>query len=407
MEVTAGWSLWTLWTQWSAASWPFGVLWYNLSAMRSTPSIATFLALVCSLTFVLMVPQMGFAKERKAKTKTKAARVAKTAASVECVDPSSGNKAQVRISEIREGLARVRRAMQKHGVHILDLPAAVRDRHVNLDKFMEAENWCSVYSQVTDIEGALGMTKIDQAFITAKFARVERWGRKVTEPATNEKVGRLMANAAAQLADGHFEKANGLLNNVIAAIFAINDVWRVPAGILDLDDGEGPVSGAEQITKQEVEEGCPVLGKSGKSNSEEFQKTLTKLRILMNTRGVRPMDYKGGEKLAIDLQNYARLAAYWPAVRIACAMLARTNQIEIDLGVVQKRFLRAKNLKESRGLGAVDEERFKELVRAASDQIMKREFDAAHRSLETLLVLVGEPAEPADTLPAEPSDTLP
>jgi hypothetical protein len=320
--------------------------------------------------------------------------------SVSCIDPATGEKASVGVGSIKSGLDRVRRAMKRYGVHILDLPDSVQERHANLHQFKAEKNWCVLNSHYQDIEVALETMRLDQSFVSEKFARVERWMRdSLVSNRPQAQAERRLAKAAAQMADGRFESANRTLNKVMAQVFGSDDTWKLPAQLPQGDDAGGGAVETPAIDTREVEAGCPAFAERGNATPAELDTTLSNLRDLMDRRVVRPLDLKGGEELVADLESYTKLRAVWPATRIACALLHRTRSLEIDLGVVQKRFQRVKNLKEKRGIEPAAEERFKELVRNASRKIMAREYSSAYDELEDLLVVLGEPNPPSASLP--------
>ncbi len=318
------------------------------------------------------------------------------AKSVQCTDPSTGDQTRVSVRAVKSGLNRVKRALDRYGIHVLDLPRAVQERHSYLPQFTADKNWCVLNSHVVAIEDALGMMAIDRRFVSEKFARVERWMRTgIEQPARKTQAERWLANAAAQMADQRYEQANRQLNRVMGAVFGSDDTWKLPKELPDAEEVTGSQVSAPPIETREVEAGCPVLAERGRATADDLKSILGKLRRLMDSRTVRPLDLDGGEQLVTDLESYRKLRAIWPATRIACALVERTRTLEVDLGVVQKRFQRAKNLKEQRGLPAGSEDRFKQLVRSASEQIMQRQFEQAHQDLEALLVLVGESSRPS------------
>ena len=122
------------------------------------------------------------------------------AAPTKCPDPNTGEKKPIRVGQVKRGLKQVRKAMQKYGVHILDLPEAIQGRHAHLAEFLAQKKWCTIQSHATDIDDALTHMAIDQTFVSDKFSRVERWARTATE-SRKEKIDRHVANAAAQMAD--------------------------------------------------------------------------------------------------------------------------------------------------------------------------------------------------------------
>jgi hypothetical protein len=319
---------------------------------------------------------------------------------VECTDPATGDRKTIVVGRVQENLQAARRTMKKYSVHILDLSEALQERHQYLQQFLDEKNWCVVNTHALALETALSTTHIDQSFVADKFSRVERWARvAVTQPERQTRIERMMATAAAQMSDRRFEQANALLTDVIALIFGSPDTWKLPAELPAPPDGDGKTVSTPKITTAEVQAGCPALAKAGRANREELEAAIDRLGKLMDSRSLRPLDIKGGEALIGDLASYRRLAATWPAARIVCAMLDRVGQVEIDLGVVSKRFHRVKNLHEGKPLAGDGEERFRELVRTTSQAIIDSRFAEAHTALEALLVMLGEPARPSATLP--------
>jgi hypothetical protein len=326
---------------------------------------------------------------------TPAAGLAKPA---ECTDPATGAKTVIRPGRAQRDLKALRRTMEKYGVHILDLPQAVQERHRNLPDFIANKDWCAVYAQVIAIEDALGRIHIDQSFISAKFTRVERLARSVN-PATLPEIERMMAKAAAQMADRRFEKTNAVLNRVVTKVLGFSDVWRLPKSLPDSEVKATAEAKAPPIDAKEVEAGCPSFAKRGKATRENLASTLTRLGELMDRRSIRPFDLKGGEQLVADLTHYNKLSAIWPAARIACALIERTRQVEIDVGLVSKRFQRVRLMREKGQLSSDAEDRYTELVRSAGDHIGNKRFAEAHAELDSLLVLLGEPGRPSGALP--------
>jgi hypothetical protein len=318
---------------------------------------------------------------------------------VECTDPSTGDRKTIVVAQVQAGLKSVRKTMQKYGVHILDLSEALQDRHQYLPQFLSEKSWCVVNAHVVGLEDALRATRIDQGFVADKFSRVERWARVTTDnPGRQTQIERLMATAAAHMADRRFEQANGLLNKVIALLFGSADTWQLPKELPAPPESEATSAAPPRVTTAEVQAACPGLAKQGRAGKEELAGAVERLGKLMDKRSLRPLDIKGGEALIADLVAYEKLAATWPAARIVCAMIDRFESLEIDLGVVSKRFQRVKNLHEGKSLLPAEEERFRELVRATSQSIIDSRFAEAHLSLEALLVMLGEPVRPSAAL---------
>ena len=323
------------------------------------------------------------------------------AAGLICIDPTSGDKMQVKPAQVEQALKVDRDLMKKRGVHILDLPIEVQDRRRRLPKDLVAKDWCVVRSHVIALEGALVLAKIDQGFLSAKFSRVERWVRAgIDDEKKKTDVERMMATAAAQVADRKFEPANALLNRVIAILFGSTDLWAIPDKLPEVSEAAGATTVAGAIDPEEVKEACPAVVKKGKATLEDLDAMLGKVQKLMDQRRVRAGDIKAGEQLLADLASYRKLNALFPATRVLCAMHKRITDLVIDLGTCMKRFQEVNHRREKNGVSDVIKDRFAELVRAATDHIANQQYDQAHAELEDLLVLLGAPRLPSAELTA-------
>ncbi len=329
-----------------------------------------------------------------------AAQLGAAAATVECTDPATGDKKTIAVAKVQAGVKGARQRLQKLRVHVLDLPQAVQERHRNLAQFTSEKNWCAVYAHVVAIEDALRGLRVDRVFVSDKFSRVERWARAGGAPERRAEVERLLAVAAAQLEDQRFEKANDLLNRAMTALFsfAAFDGWRLPQELPVAEATDEGGGGGSGITRAEVQAGCPGLAKQGTASRADLDGARERLGRQLDKRRLRPLDLAGGEALFADLGSYVKLNAWWPAVRVVCALTERAAKAEIDLGLVSKRFQRVKNLHERRPFDEAGEARFRALVRDASQSIIDKRFEEAHLHLDELLVLLGEPAQPSAAL---------
>ncbi len=321
------------------------------------------------------------------------------AASVECTEAATGDKVQVKIARIKRGIKDVRRVMKRQGVHILDLPKNVRDHRSRFDEDLAARDWCVVRSHLIAVEDAVANIRIDQGFVSDKFSRVERWLRVGDGAAKKGNAGRLIANAAAYMADSRHEQANGILNRIISMLIGKNDLWELPAESLEPAEDVATQSERVEIESSEVAAGCPVLAKKGRADRDDLTDVINRLGRLMDRRQIRVTDIKGGDALVADLYSYHKLSALWPAARTACAMLSKVKEVPVGLGSTMKRFQRINNLRREKGLPPESKERFHTLVRSATDHISKKEYTQAHAALDELLVLMGDPPKPSRTLP--------
>ena len=111
----------------------------------------------------------------------------------------------------------------------------------------------------------------------------------------------------------------------------------------------------------------------------------------MEARKLRPLDLPDGISLLDDFRGYTELEATGPAIRVACVLKSRLEEVEIGLPSVMRRFRTIGRFMNERQMNDDDRQRFLLLVRAAATDLGKREFGRAHRKLEQALILLGEP----------------
>lgn len=319
---------------------------------------------------------------------------------IRCDNPATGEQTRLDVRKVKRALKGLRTAMKRRGIHVLDLPEDAQDRRRRLDEDLAAKDWCVVRSHVVALEDAVAATEVDEAFVSDKFSRVERWCRAPRVGTQRESVGKAIANAAAFIAGGRYRKANQSLNQVLAVLLSSKDPWVMPAPeTLEGSADDATPRSVTDIDSGEVAKGCPTLAKAGSASVDDMRATIRKLGDLMDGRAIRPIDIEGGAMLVTDLRSYVELGAVWPATRVACAMLAMVEQNEVSLGMVQKRFLHVTKLRGDLGVPPGHEQQFKALVRSASAAMAQREWGPAFGALEELLVLMGEPKLPSSILP--------
>lgn len=321
---------------------------------------------------------------------------------VVCKDAETGKTTKVQPARVQNGAKGLQRILTNKGVHVLDLPDEARAHRRKLDVDLKKEDWCAVHAHLEALRKAVSAVRVDGAFIDAKARRVEEWVKSSKDPAAAGEAQRLLQAAAADVSAGRAVKANRQLNRVLATVLGSADPWLLPAPRKADDEERAPPASARTaagLPDYEVEAGCPVLAKRGAATSTELADVLERLRGAMNDKKVRLTDLHAGPDLGAELDKHLRGGETWPAARIACVLLARTDRARSDLGLVMARFQRVNEVRDERGVPEPAKGRFSELVRRASDQLAASDFQAAHATLEELLVLLGEPARAGDTLP--------
>src|SRR5262249_52266640 len=114
---------------------------------------------------------------------------------------------------------------------------------------------------------------------------------------------------------------------------------------------------------------------------------------------VRTIDIRRGPPLADQLDQSVRLHDNPRAVKTACVLTYRASLVTDNLDRAMARFQRVNVLRDQRGLSEGEKPKFDALVNDASSQVAKRDYPAARGTLETLLVFMGDPARPSESLP--------
>lgn len=319
---------------------------------------------------------------------------------VECTDPDTKEAFTVTVPQVRRGQADLKRKLKRSGFHMLDLSQSAQDASRALARALAAKSWCAAALQVRVLHAEISNVRLHPELVSEKFARLERWVRGAEWPqSTQTRAERILANVAAKIAQGDHLVANKQLNGLIGVLFNTRTVWDLPQALPELKNVE-PAGGARaQLKEAHIKAGCPKLTKQGSASAGDLKDLRRTLQSLMNGRKLRVTDIDEGPALLQDLQSYVELKAFWPAARVLCSIKGQLAQMEIDLGFTMARFHLINQLSREGTRTAEEDARFRELVRSASAAIADANFQDAHRDLEALLVLLGQPDPPAAALP--------
>ncbi len=284
--------------------------------------------------------------------------------------------------------------LDNEGIHILDLDSEVWETRRALEIAWTERDWCIVYVLMLDMDRALARVSLDSDYSMSKFRRIERWLREGTFTLVQSKqTQKYLKTGAKALARGELEETNKLFNKALNLMYGLEDPFALPAELPSADTGGGAGSSYDE---SEISEGCPEL--QGDITQGSYLAVVDRLRRKMDTKMIRPIDLGDSAGLVNDFSNYRRLDAIAPATKVACALLNRIVGVEINLSSVMKRFREVSQRSRGTAMPEFRRLKFKELVRKASESLSNREFEAAHASLDDLLVLFGEPKRPSEHL---------
>ena len=202
-----------------------------------------------------------------------------------------------------------------------------------------------------------------------------------------------LKKGADALGRGNLENANQAFNKSLNLAFSLKDAFALPEVLPKYQD---PYSGGSTYDASDIEEACPEL--VGAVSQAKYLETVEKLRGVLDSRLVRPIDLGESASLMDDFSNYRKLNAVGPAARIACALMNKALEVEPDLASVMKRFRKVNELRRATRLPEFRRLKFKDLVRQASDKLAVSDYKGAHASLDALFVLFGQPKKPSDFL---------
>ena len=312
--------------------------------------------------------------------------------SVMCTDLETEKSSPVSITGVRESVTALRARVERGDFHVLDLNSSLQARRRRLMGDLAKGSWCVVRSHVVNLDDEFLGLKVDTEFVAEKFRRVERWYRNGDlRFEDNRKLKRVLGEAAKLMAKDRNEAANRKLNRALSILFG-GTRWTLPSSdkFSAFDGNEGAGEDYVEILSYEVEGGCPNLdGKKGKRSLNRVVKELTRT---LRERSLRPLDLEDGERLIQDFRGYYSLEAVWPSIRVLCVIRARVSEVEIGLASVVRRFRGINKMFVGANLSASENQEFKLLIREASSKLGDRQFQGAHKILDSALVLLGEPA---------------
>ena len=168
---------------------------------------------------------------------------------------------------------------------------------------------------------------------------------------------------------------------------------KAPAG--SARPGVTAFAAGEELPEKEVAAGCPGLEKSRTVGA-----VLDDLATKLDTTQVRAIEIRRGTSLLEQLEQAVRLHDHPKAVRTACVLRYRADQVTDGLDRAMARFQRVNVLRDTRGgVAEAEKPRFESLVNEASRQIAARDYSGARATLETLLVFLGDAERPSGNLP--------
>ncbi len=334
------------------------------------------LLVVAALAFI-MVPTLAMAQN-----------------SVHCDDPNTGKKKWVKIWRVHAMYKDTSEILENEGIHILDLEEDDWKLRKEIEGHWVSKNWCGVYVGMSALDRSLARVTLDADFTMGKFRRIEKWLRD-GEFTTIQKVQaeKQLKKGADALGRGNLENANQAFNKSLNLAFSLKDAFALPEVLPKYQD---PYSGGSTYDASDIEEACPEL--VGAVSQAKYLETVEKLRGVLDSRLVRPIDLGESASLMDDFSNYRKLNAVGPAARIACALMNKALEVEPDLASVMKRFRKVNELRRATRLPEFRRLKFKDLVRQASDKLAVSDYKGAHASLDALFVLFGQPKKPSDFL---------
>ncbi len=312
-----------------------------------------------------------------------------------CLDPNTGKKKWMKVWRIHQMYKDTPEILENEGIHILDLDPEVWETRKALEVAWTERDWCTVYVLMLDVDRALARVSLDSEYSMSKFRRIERWLREGDFSIVQRKQAQnYLKTGAKALARGQLEDTNQVFNKALNLMFSLETPFSLPAELPTVDTGSS--GAASSYDESDISEGCPEL--EGDITQTSYLAVVERLRRKMDSKLIRPIDLGDSAGMVADFSNYRKLDAIAPATKVACALLTRIVAVEINLSSVMKRFREISQRSRATAMPEFRRLKFKELVRKASDSLSSREFEAAHASLDDLLVLFGEPKLPSDHL---------
>lgn len=305
------------------------------------------------------------------------------AARLRCVNPDTDESVTTTPAAVKRSIRLLRRKMRKRAILFTDLSANAQRSRRRIDKALAENSWCTVLFDLRDIEDAVQLIRVDSDFTLAKFTTLDRWLRTADfDRRQRTRAQNHVNRGAALIAKGGYVMANKALNRAVVALLHVADGWQIPPAMPVVSRGELK---DVRVSNTEVAEACPNV-----RPATPLGPMVRRLRTVMNDRRIRLTDYRAGPTLLRDLNHYRRLGARWPAVRVVCAMIHRTTEVNISVGLLTGRLMRLDGLRKERALSDARDEEFRVRVRAITDAMGISDFTTAHRLSEGLTVMMGD-----------------
>lgn len=320
-------------------------------------------------------------------------------------------EAPLKVTRIRKRNKSLTRSARRAGVHVLDLDDESQEQAFALRRAVRAKKWCDVVAQLEALESAFRTTNVDADFLRKKAARVQGWvqgtfngGRK------SKQAEQLVTSAKSEIDQGKLKAANAKLNKVLATLTGSKDPLVPPRQTLvsgvratpnrDYEDetDTADVNVNTVLSRSLALESCPEL-QAGEPSNGELASILERLRSGMSENKYRAVDFKYGGQLFEILVEEGRDGSRGRAATAACVLLTRISETQIGLGIAMGRFNRVNALQKERGVPDAVNDRFTLLVRQATDEIAQKSFAAAFKTLDELLVLLGDPVDQSQDVP--------
>jgi hypothetical protein len=141
------------------------------------------------------------------------------AAAPTIIQPPSPQSTRYRRKDVESVLQRARRNMSKHGILRTDLPAPAQKLEQEATKAMGKGDYGQAYFAASQLLATVDTTKVNRAFIQAKFERLNgvMRGTKLNST-TQSKVEKLFQEASESYGDQKYSTTNKRLNKIFAIV---------------------------------------------------------------------------------------------------------------------------------------------------------------------------------------------
>ncbi len=111
----------------------------------------------------------------------------------------------------------VQAKMEAKGILIADLPPAARDQQANATKAIGAKEFDTALAALTELDAVVNNTKVDHAFVQAKFRRINKDYEGKMKSLDEKRKGRVLAlldEVSDSFSDGRYDRANRKINQI-------------------------------------------------------------------------------------------------------------------------------------------------------------------------------------------------